>query len=78
MNLQFFLYLEGIDNFFVNPFSSDVINPTKEEAKLTNHSTNELQVNWFSSWVVHSYVICRQPIVLTIHYNAGHNHVKKR
>ena len=66
MNLQFYtLYLGGIlnDNFFVNPFSSDVISPTlhhvlnlHEEAKLTNRSTNELeylQVNQFSSWVVH-------------------------
>ena len=56
--------------FFINPFSSDVISPTlhyvlnlNEEVKLTNRSTNELehlQVNWFSSWVVHtcSYITC--------------------
>ena len=32
-----------------------------EEAKLTFRGSNKLeylQVNWFSSWVVHSYVIC--------------------
>ena len=53
MNLQVYTsYLGGIlnDNFFVNPFSSDVISSTlhyvpnlNEEAKLTNCSTNELE-----------------------------------
>ena len=49
-----------------NPISSDVISPTlhyvNKEVKLTNCSTNELehlQVNWFSSWVVHNYKTCR-------------------
>ena len=74
MNLQFYtLYLGVNDNFFINPFSADVISPIlqyvlnlHEEAKLTNSSTNELenlQVNWVSSWIVHTcsymYIICR-------------------
>ena len=90
MSLQFYtLYLGGIlnDNLFVNPFSSDVISPTlhyvlnlmKKRNSLTIAPMNEyLQVNWFSSWVVHSFVNLLLPVlltVLTIHYNAGHNHV---
>ena len=78
------------NNFFVNPFSSDVISPIlhhvlnlHEEAKLTNRtkSANELEylhVNWFSSWVVHSYIICPFNSCFTDSPdNAGHNHVKQ-
>ena len=70
------------DNFFVNPFSSDVISPTlhyvlnlNEEAKLTNRSTNELK---YLQVPVFFHLLLTLFIPDIVHYNAGHNHVKTR
>ena len=63
------LYLGGTLNFFLNPFSSDVIRPTLnllEEAKVTNCSTvaSKPLFSWYLSLILLIPVLL---IILTIH-----------